>query len=348
MKGELLLGYQMKSAKRLSTSTIKKTHAIILKLPMFMGLSLEESQMVMRCMLVEKFAVKTTIFAHGDKIDKIYILVSGTVQLISREGSLILKEQPVALIGDLDFMARLPLRTTTMKAESDVVCISITTHDLSRCLYLSHGLTLKLYRNSMSTLMEKLDTTNVRFNQVMNDIRSGEVPLQGLIAKWEIEPKMGLEIKEGADHEWLDKLTEDTDGDEDLKELEKSPLHCLGFIFLLFARFTDGSLSMEEERLLWSKIGDLGESMSEQELQEVRVETINWLKQTIAHGTEVIKEELVGAALWIKDLKWFDDATKLQVLNDMVDIAKEDDHFHQQEKNWIAILADIWDMQLNI
>ena len=313
-----------------------------------MGLSLEESQKVMRCMLVEKFAAKTTIYAHGGHIDKIYILVSGTIQHISREGVLILKEEPVALIGDLDFMARLPFRTTTMKAESDVVCISITTHLLSRCLYLSHDLTLKLYRNSMTKLMEKLDTTNTKFVQVMDDIKSGEVTLQELIAKWEIEPTMALEIKEGADRAWLDKLTEDIDGDEDPRDLEKSPLHYLGFIFLLFARFTDGNLSMEEEKLLWSKIDDLGEGISEQELQEVRAETVYWLKQTVAQGTDIIKEELVGAALWMKNLPWFDNAVKSQVLNDMIDIAKGDDHFHQQEKNWIAILADIWNMRLDI
>ena len=338
----------MNRAKRLSSSTMQKTHAIIRKLPMFMGLSLQESQIVMRCMLVDKFAAKTTIFAHGDKIEKIYILISGTVQIISRDGALIRKEEPVALIGDLDFMARLPLRTTTMRAQSDVVCISITTHDLNRSLYLSHSLTLKLYRNSMSMLVEKLDTTRDLFVRVMNDIRSGEVPLEELIAKWEIEPTMAIQIEEGADHGWLDELAEDAKGDKDLKELEKSPLHYLGFIFLLFARFTDGSLSMEEEKLLWSKIGNFGESMSEQKLQEVRLETIYWLKQTVARGTEIIKEELVGAAFWMKDLNCFDDIIKLQVLNDMVDIAKEDDHFHQQEKIWIAILADIWDIQFDI
>ena len=338
----------MKSAIRISKATMKNTHAIILKLPMFKGLSMEESQMVMRCMMVEKFAVGATIFAHGGKIDKIYILVSGTVQIFSREGALILKEEPVALIGDLDFMARLPSRTSTMKAESDVVCISITTHDLSRHLYISHRLTLKLYRNSISTLADKLDMTNTKIVQIMDDIKSGEVPLQELIAKWEIEPMMALEIKEGADHDWLEQLTADTDGDEDVKEFDKSPLHCLGFIFLLFARFTDGSLSAEEEKLLWSKIGDLGEGMSEQKLEEVRLETIHWIKKTITQDTEKIKEELVGAALWIKDYKWFDDAIKLQVLDDMVDIAKEDDHFHQQEKNWIAILADIWEVKVDV
>jgi uncharacterized tellurite resistance protein B-like protein len=132
-----------------------------------------------------------------------------------------------------------------------------------------------------------------------------------------------------------------------MQNIQLTPYHILGFIYIAFAHQTDGEFSHEEQRVVWQKVKQLiGDALPYSEFTKLMDEVTRVYKLKMnEHNIEDIVMELAEQLL---EHEWFTKHNGSTCLHDLKDIALADSSFHEKEKRWIAQLANIWGVNAKI
>ena len=119
--------------------------------------------------------------------------------------------------------------------------------------------------------------------------------------------------------------------------------HILGFLYLTFAHFTDGEITDEELSEITAKIGEwMGD---EDPLGENTIsETIDWYNSIKEIRLDTFDSLLTG---FKKMTRWNNDRL-VCILDDLVDIAKADGNYDEEEKEWIRLFADVLELDYKV
>lgn len=123
--------------------------------------------------------------------------------------------------------------------------------------------------------------------------------------------------------------------------------HQKAYLFLAFAQMTDSDISQEEIDKIYTKIKQWGDVEQDQEtLEQLMEEAKKWYLSNTdpRHVLDVVLE----IAEDFNKQEWFNEIYKNIILYDLVAIAKADDNFDENEKQWIEELAKVWDMPVNL
>ena len=120
-------------------------------------------------------------------------------------------------------------------------------------------------------------------------------------------------------------------------------LHAITYIYLVLAHLTDSDLSNAEVELIKKKLHKYCDEYDDIPVDEVVADTISWYDE----GTDEDRrsrraEQFDAVGAFLKESDWFEKGLQKEFLQDMVEVAKVDDHFHKYEKQVIRDLAELW------
>lgn len=126
-----------------------------------------------------------------------------------------------------------------------------------------------------------------------------------------------------------------------MQNIELTPLHILGFIYIAFAHQTDGEFTHDEQKIVWQKL----KSQIDNEIPYVQfthlmddMTRLYKLKMNDDNIVEVVME----LAAELVEMEWFVKSRRLSCLKDLKAIALADDKFMESEKKWINRFSTIW------
>lgn len=127
------------------------------------------------------------------------------------------------------------------------------------------------------------------------------------------------------------------------QNIELTPLHNFGFIYLAFAHQTDGILTILETREIWRNAQKWAQkNRTQAEFAQVMDETMDWYRSKMHQ--ENILETVLEVAATIGEYDWFDRKKRLAGLVDLKKIAWADHEFLENEHEWINRIAHLWEI----
>lgn len=113
-----------------------------------------------------------------------------------------------------------------------------------------------------------------------------------------------------------------------------TPIHHMTFAYLTFAEHTDNVLSPKEKVLIFSK---LRQWTTEYDFERIYTETLTWYDS--CYPIDRV-DHLMKLPEILRQNKEVTDEYCISVLEDFVAIAKVDGKYHDDEREWIRILAN--------
>ena len=118
----------------------------------------------------------------------------------------------------------------------------------------------------------------------------------------------------------------------------------MAYTFIAFAGVTDWKLEDSEKGAIYTCLRNwTPDSTSDDEVVKSCTTAQVWVEADLKESVEEVAKNMVGLVIWFKgifDEKENPEKLKKYFLGDLVKIAMADDHFHENEKNWIGIIAE--------
>jgi CheY-like chemotaxis protein len=136
------------------------------KIPLFHGLSSSQIQQVLVVCQPRRFDAHKTLCATGTPPDEMYILLSGSLGVVTEDGSLVAALSPVTTVGEMGIVTHQVRRATVATLEaSNVLVIRRTAFEA--VLSEDKALEARIYRNIVQILADKIVQDNVRTREYL-------------------------------------------------------------------------------------------------------------------------------------------------------------------------------------
>ncbi len=136
------------------------------KIPLFKGLSPTQIQHILGACQSRRFDGGETLCATGTPADEMYILLSGSLGVVTEDGTLVATLSPVTTVGEMGIVTREVRRATVETLDtSNVLVIKRATFEA--VLAADTGLEARIYRNIVDILADKIVQDNVRMRDYL-------------------------------------------------------------------------------------------------------------------------------------------------------------------------------------
>ena len=133
--------------------------AAIKRIPLFKGLVPEQAMVVLKACVNLSLDARTTLCTYGEPSDKMFVLLSGKLAIISREGAQVARIEPVSPVGEMGIFTGEP-RSATVKTLEPSTMFVLSKSLLNHLLRSHPDVELVISRNLISTLSERLRNAN--------------------------------------------------------------------------------------------------------------------------------------------------------------------------------------------
>ena len=119
------------------------------------------------------FKADESLCSQGEKSEEMFIILSGRVQIDAADGSPLLSETAVTIIGEAGMLTG-ELRLATVTAQTDVKALVISRSTLMPKLSEDPVLASLIYRNVLFMERSKLIASNQRIAQLLQEVAEGD------------------------------------------------------------------------------------------------------------------------------------------------------------------------------
>jgi CRP-like cAMP-binding protein len=131
-----------------ATSEYQENLNILRQIDFFSGLPLEATKVIAYLCIREKFKAGDFLFQHDDEDEQAYYIISGRARLLHVDGG---QERVIRDCEEGEFIGRLALMSATrrlfsLRARTDVICLTITREKFTKALEQFPDLMPKLIR----------------------------------------------------------------------------------------------------------------------------------------------------------------------------------------------------------
>ncbi len=137
---------------------------LINKIPMFYELSLDEAEVVLRMCEQKNYDPDEVIFKRGEVSGEMLILMSGKLRVTAPHGEVglhIAEIKPGQLVGEMSALTGRKRSVTIVSSEHSIV-LSLKTANFERLIRRYHDIGVKILRNVINDLSEKIRISNFR------------------------------------------------------------------------------------------------------------------------------------------------------------------------------------------
>lgn len=106
----------------------------------------------------------------GQESDRMFVVLSGTISIASPDGTVLATEEGVTTTGETGVLSG-EVRCATVRAVDEVSALEIERRTLLRIMQDDGSLAVRLFRNSMMLVREKLMATNTRVEQLLKQLK---------------------------------------------------------------------------------------------------------------------------------------------------------------------------------
>ena len=146
---------------------------ILQKLLIFRGCRAAHIREVLKICSSRTFKEGESLCKHGEKSEEMFIVLSGRVQIDAADGSPLLSETAVTIIGEAGMLTG-ERRLATVTAQTDVRTLAISRGTLMPKFGEDPVLASLIYRNVLFMERSKLIASNQRIAQLLQDVADGD------------------------------------------------------------------------------------------------------------------------------------------------------------------------------
>ena len=145
------------------------------KIPLFKGLSPAQIQQILAACQPRRHDAGQALCATGTLADEMYILLSGSLGMMTEDGTLVATLEPVTTVGAMGIVTRQIRRATVETLDVSSVLV-IKRPALDAVLAADQGLAARIYRNIVDILTGKIVQDNVRTRDyLIEKVRQEEI-----------------------------------------------------------------------------------------------------------------------------------------------------------------------------
>ncbi len=133
---------------------------ILRKIPMFGELSVDEAKLVLSACQQKEYEPNEVIFKYGGGSREMLILMSGELDVRSLGGVSVAQIKPGQLVGEMGVLTG-KIRSATVVALGKSMALSLNTAEFDRLLRKFQKIGLKIFKNIVDDLSDKIKTGNV-------------------------------------------------------------------------------------------------------------------------------------------------------------------------------------------
>lgn len=144
------------------------------KIPLFQGLSPTQIGHILGSCQPRRIEGGQTLCATGTPADEMYILLSGSLGVVTEDGALVASLAPVTTVGEMGMVTRQVRRATVETLDTSNVLV-IKRASFEAILSTDQALAARIYRNIVDILADKIVQDNVRMRDyLMEKVRQEE------------------------------------------------------------------------------------------------------------------------------------------------------------------------------
>jgi CRP-like cAMP-binding protein len=144
---------------------------LLTKVPIFHGLKVSEMRRFLEICKMDTVPQGQTVCQYGEPSKQFFILLEGTLELLSRDGTKLTELKPVQTMGEMGLITKRP-RAATVRAHTPVRLLEMSFTRFEAFLDTDPDLRIRLYRNFIRVLAERLNDTNdmvARYKRLYED-----------------------------------------------------------------------------------------------------------------------------------------------------------------------------------
>ena len=145
------------------------------KVPLFFGLKPGETRRFLEICKTDNFPVGEVICEYGTASRRFFILLEGSLSVIGRDGTALADVRPVTTVGEMGFVNHKPRSATVITSEPSRL-LRVEHHDFESLLDRDVDLRIKVYRNFVRVLADRLNDANDMLTRYKKLYESGGVP----------------------------------------------------------------------------------------------------------------------------------------------------------------------------
>jgi len=147
--------------------------SVLQKVPLFTNLSPSQLKRVLSICQQERFEAGTVLCRVGGESDRMFVVLSGSVEIQSANGGVLARETAITTIGETGILTG-ESRSATVVATTPVSAMVIRRRAFMRLVQDDPSVALRLYRNVMLILRQKLVGANQRLEALQPAEQSGD------------------------------------------------------------------------------------------------------------------------------------------------------------------------------
>lgn len=136
------------------------------KIPLFQGLSPTQIGQILGACQPKRIEGGQTLCATGTPADEVYILLSGSLGVVTEDGALVASLAPVTTVGEMGMVTRQVRRATVETLDTSNVLV-IRRASFEAILGTDQALAARIYRNIVDILADKIVQDNVRMRDYL-------------------------------------------------------------------------------------------------------------------------------------------------------------------------------------
>ena len=158
----------------------KQIVAIIHKLSIFRGLVLEEVKRLLQILHVRRYDAEQKVYKKGDPADEMFILVQGTLSVVSPAGTELSEITSGMSIGEMGLFTGQP-RSADIQAKTPALGFAIRKIELDALLKLNKDTQVKVLKNVIGHLADRLRDANDKLDRSGDTIERLQDKIEELV-----------------------------------------------------------------------------------------------------------------------------------------------------------------------
>lgn len=142
------------------------------KLPIFQDVSPTQLKQLFTICQQESYEEDVALCRIGTESDRMYILLSGSVKILTRNRALIAREKAITTVGETGLLVGEP-RAASVVTETPVIALVINKRPLQLLMREDSSLAIRFYRNVMAELRQKLILADQRIEELSEGREEG-------------------------------------------------------------------------------------------------------------------------------------------------------------------------------
>ena len=140
--------------------------ATLQKLRLFQDLSPSQLKSLFKLCQQQSYAPDELLCRAGAESQKMFILLSGSVDILNQSGKSLVSESATTTIGEAGMLTG-ELRAASVRAQTDVSALVIERRPLLRLMQTDATLAIRLFRNVLIMVREKLINADQRIEEML-------------------------------------------------------------------------------------------------------------------------------------------------------------------------------------